>query len=94
MLMVYVVVADDLAVWGCSGCGRGRSPIYGTGLGDLDRSRVTALAGVVMVSPGEYVHSGIVEGVAVGEESQDVGEPFSVWDLARSLDSGVRNEGE
>lgn len=52
-LMVYIVVADDLAVCGCSVGGRGRLGMSGTGLGDRDRSRVMALPGVAIVSPGE-----------------------------------------
>jgi hypothetical protein len=46
------------------------------------------------VSPGDHVHSGIVAGVAVGEEIQEVGEPVELRDLARALEWGVDTVGE
>lgn len=79
-LMVYIVVADDLAVRGSTS---GISSIVGEGLGDLDRSLVIAEPGVAMVSPGDHFHSGIVAGVAVGEEIQELGDPPEFRDRVR-----------
>jgi len=79
-LMVYIVVADDLAVRGSTS---GISSIVGEGLGDLDRSLVIAEPGVAMVSPGDHFHSGIVAGVAVGEEIQELGDPPELRDRVR-----------
>lgn len=78
--MVYIVVADDLAVRGSTS---GISSIVGEGLGDLDRSLVIAEPGVAMVSPGDHFHSGIVAGVAVGEEIQELGDPPEFRDRVR-----------
>lgn len=78
--MVYMVVADDLAVLGLAW---GISSIVGDGLGDLDRSLVMAEPGVAIVSPGDHFHSGIVAGVAVGEEIQEFGEPSELRDRVR-----------
>lgn len=90
-LMVYMVVAEDLAVRGCSICGKSS---WIDGLGDLDRSRAMAEPGVARESPGDQVHSGMVAGVAVGDEIQEVGEPslFRGWE--RILEWGVATEGE
>jgi hypothetical protein len=79
-LMVYIVVADDLAVRGSTS---GMSSIVGDGLGDLDRSLVMAEPGVAIVSPGDHFHSGIVAGVAVGEEIQELGDPSELRDRVR-----------
>jgi len=79
-LMVYIVVADDLAVRGSTS---GISSIVGEGLGDLDLSLVIAEPGVAIVSPGDHFHSGIVAGVAVGEEIQEFGDPFELRDRVR-----------
>lgn len=76
-LIVYMVVADDLAVLGWS-MGSAMFSMGRDGLGDLDRSLVMADPGVAIVSPGDQVHSGMVAGVAVGEETQDEGDPFSL----------------
>ena len=78
-LMVYIVVADDLAVRDSTGI----SSIVGDGLGDLDRSLVMAEPGVAIVSPGDHFHSGIVAGVAVGEEIQELGDPSELRDRVR-----------
>ena len=79
-LIVYIVVADDFAVLGSTS---GISSMVGDGLGDLDRSLVIAEPGVAIVSPGDHSHSGMVAGVAVGEDIQDVGDPSEVRDRVR-----------
>jgi len=79
-VIVYMVVADDLAVRGSTS---GISSMVNAGLGDLDRSLVMAEPGVAIVSPGDHFHSGIVAGVAVGEEIQELGDPFELRDRVR-----------
>jgi hypothetical protein len=79
-LMVYIVVADDFAVRGSTS---GISSTVGDGLGDLDRSLVMAEPGVAIVSPGDHFHSGIVAGVAVGEDIQELGDPSELRDRVR-----------
>jgi len=79
-LMVYMVVADDLAVRGSIS---GTLSMVGEGLGDLDLSLVIAEPGVAIVSPGDHFHSGIVAGVAVGEEIQEFGDPSELRDRVR-----------
>jgi len=91
ILIVYIVVADDLAVRGSTS---GISSMFNDGLGDLDRSLVMAEPGVAIVSPGDHFHSGIVAGVAVGEEIQELGDPSELRDRVRGWERGVMMEGE
>ena len=91
ILIVYIVVADDLAVRGSTS---DISSIVNDGLGDLDRSLVMAEPGVAIVSPGDHFHSGIVAGVAVGEEIQELGDTFELRDRVRGRERGVMMEGE
>lgn len=77
---MYIVVADDFAVLGSTS---GISSMVGDGLGDLDRSLVIAEPGVAIVSPEDHFHSGMVAGVAVGDDIQDVGDPSEVRDRVR-----------
>jgi hypothetical protein len=76
-----MVVADDLAVLGSTGSGI--SSIVGDGLGDLDRSLVMAEPGVAIVSLGDHFHSGILAGVVVGDDIQEVGDPSELRDRVR-----------